>query len=603
MPGWGSFPWGSGSWGGGAFVLPELSLFTREMGSAQGRVRPAQTPPLEGDWLVVLGSDERGRRGFLAAGDFVRVSQLSDAGAAKLVRPRLKVRPAEAPPVGVSWKLRMTLDATTIVEITLDEDEDLDDLAINVSGLSPSYRIGFELVITGSGGPWELELPAVYVDALVLDATTARPILANRVPGPGATRVPRSALVRLDVMDTTASGISLAATKVYVDGALAFDGGTFQVGWNGGSSAHSSVDGGRTRRVVIDPTSDFTSEAIVTVRVVSATNDGALLDESYSFEIEDVTAPVVVSAQATGERTVRVVFDEAVQQVSASGAADALNPANWAVELVEGAPAVWVTVTGVASAADNAVDLTTDIQMTANAVYRAHANAVQDLFGNAVAAPNDVATFTAIGDQAPGRSFHIMELLPRWNEDVDGGDYLKFMGVLQEVIDLLLREIDRWPSVIDIDLAPEPFVDAMLQDLGNPFDFELSLLEKRKLGRLLVPIYRSKGLARGIISAIRLFQGIEVTLDYPYFHGFRLGSARIGSTLRLAGSAYDAYSYRILVPQVLTDDERTKMRALATYMQVAHEHLVGIVEPASPPEEPDHLQLGRSRLGLNWRLH
>jgi len=603
MPGWGSFPWGSGSWGGGAFVLPELSLFTREMGLAQGRVQPQATAPLEGNWLVVLGSDARGRRGFLAAGDFVRVSQLNDAGSTKLVRPRLKVRPAEAPPVGVSWKLRMTLDAATLVEITLDENEDLDDLAVNVSGLAGSFRIGFELVISGSGGPWEVELPAVYVDALVLDATTARPVLANRVPGPDATQVPRSTLIKLDVMDTTASGISLAATKVYVDDVLAFDGGTFQGGWNGGGSAHSSVDGGRTRRVIIDPTSDFASLDGVTVRVVSATNDGALLDESYQFTVEDFTAPVVASAQATGESAVRVTFDEPVLQVSASGAADALNPANWAVELVDGAPAVWVTVTSVASITDRVVELATDIPMTAKAVYRTHATAIEDLFGNAVESPNDVATFTAIGDQAPGRSFHIMELLPSWNEDVDAGDYAKFMGVLQEVIELLLRQIDRWPEIIDVDLAPEVFVDAMLQDLGNPFSFELTLLEKRKLARLLVPIYKSKGLARGIINAIRLFQGVEVSLDYPYFGGLRIGTARIGSTFRLAGSAYDAYSYRILVDQALTDDQRTKMRAIATYMQVAHEHLVAIVEPAPPAEEPDHLQLGRSHLGVNWRLH
>lgn len=603
MAGWGSFPWGSGSWGDGSFVLPELTLFTREMGLAQGRHRPTNTSPLEGNWLVCLGSDTKSQRGFLGTGDYIRIRQTNDVGAAKLLRPRFRLRAAdEALPAGVAWHVRMLVDGVAALDFELDRTQSIDDLAINASGLG-AFTLAFELAIVGSGGPWEVELPAVYLDALVLDATAVRPLLANRLPGPAASEVPRATLVQLDVMDTTASGIDLAETQVYVDGVLAFDAGTFQAGFNGGSSAHSSLDGGRTRRVIIDPTTDFASEAVVTVRVVSATNDGLPLDESYGFTIEDVTPPMVVSAQATTDSTVRVAFDEAVLQLSSSGAADALNPANWAIELVSGAPAVWVEVLGVAAVDSVTVEIATDIPMTPRAVYRARAADVADLFDNVVAAPNDAATFTAVGDQAPGRDYSIGELLPPFNEEIDEGDYAKFIGVLDEVIGLLLRRIDRWPDITDIDLAPEVFVDAMLQDLSNPFDFELTLVEKRRLGRLLIPIFRSKGLQRGIISAIRLFMGIEVTIEYPHFRGLRLGHARIGSTFRLGGTARDAYSYEIISPQALTDEERSRIRAIATYMQVAHEHLVRIVEPAPPPPVINHLQLGRSRLGTNWILH
>lgn len=588
-----------------------LGAFNRELGSSQGRIVPTGWVAPEGSYAFVLGSDRPGNVVELAAGDGVKVTQTADSGGAALIRARLRSRaPAAPPPAGAVWIGEFRVNGIVVATIDMSATRTVADLAANVSSLGGTYPLEFQLRIAGVGLPAEVELPGLYVDAIVLDPTASRPIVANRFPAPGDSDVPRAATIQLDLMDITAAGISLAATSVYVDGVLAFAAGTFQAGWSGAGSQTSSLDSGRTRRIVIDPQNDFLSEQTVQVRVVSATTDGVPVDETYSFLVEDLTPPIVESAQAVDEDRVRVTFNEAVLQESGSGASDSLNPSNWSIEPVGDRPAVWAVVTGVTAVSPTVVEVRTDIPLTAGASYRAAATSVVDVNGNAIVSPFNVGAFVGFGDQVPGRSFDISDLLPDANlEQDETGDLQRFLWIIQEVTDLLLRRVDRWSEICDIDLAPEHFIDAILQDLGNPFPFTLTLLEKRKLSRLLVPIYRSKGLARGIKNAIRVFLGLEVTLRYPHFTGLRLGVARLGGagptpgTFVLGGSARDAYSYEIVSPRALTDEERDRIRAIATYMQVAHEHLVRIVEPSPATPTPNHVVLGLSRLGQNWRLH
>jgi phage tail-like protein len=612
MAGWGSDPWGGGPFGGGGPSEEHaLTPFTRELGATQGRIQPANWLPREGSWVVCLGSDRPGMFVRLADGDRIRATQIGDVDGHKILRPKLHVRPPSTTPTGATWTARMLVDGIAVAEVPFTDARDFDDIAANVSALTSDVELSFELLLTGSGGPWELELPALYVDALTIDSPAARPMLANRFPAPNTTQIARDTTIQLDLMDTTASGIDPDSITVYVDGEVAFADGDWTAAFDGPDQEFTSLDGGRTRRLRIDPTTDFASLEFVDVRVVAATNDGEQLDQIYSFRIEDFTVPTVVSARATSGTATEVEFDEPVLQASAAGVNDALNPDNWEITLVSSTgdssiyrSAVWVAITAVTSVSDRKVALTVDMEMSPRAVYRVTALGVRDLFGNQVEAPNNTATFTAVGEQPPDRQFHVTELLPpvAIQED-ETGDYLRWMGVVQDIFELLLRHVDRWPDIIDPELAPEPFVDAMLQDLGNPFTFELTLLEKRKLALLLVPIYKSKGTARGIKGAIRTLMGLEVTLSYPYFSGGRLGVAKLDESFILAGSQRHAYSYRIHSPRALTDVERSRITEIAKYMQVAHEHLIGIVEPGGPPAEPDHMVLGLSRLGINWRLH
>ncbi len=64
--------------------------------------------------------------------------------------------------------------------------------------------------------------------------------------------------------------------------------------------------------------------------------------------------------------------------------------------------------------------------------------------------------------------------------------------------------------------ASEDFLDLILQDLGNPFPFDLYVLGKRRLASVLVEMYRQKGTEAGIENAIRFFLGIDVTAITPF---------------------------------------------------------------------------------------
>jgi hypothetical protein len=159
----------------------------------------------------------------------------------------------------------------------------------------------------------ELELPALYLDAVLLDPTPTTPVVINRDPEPGETQVPIDAVIALDLTDVGTSGVDLAATQVFVLGVLAFSGGVFQPGFTGAQSSVTSPQPD-TLRIVVDPLASFESLQEVAVRVVSQTVGGAShLDATWSFFCEDLTAPHVVGAQARAPKRVRVSFDENVK--------------------------------------------------------------------------------------------------------------------------------------------------------------------------------------------------------------------------------------------------------------------------------------------------
>jgi phage tail-like protein len=452
--------------------------------------------------------------------------------------------------------------------------------------------------------PFEIELPAVYLDAVLLDPTPARPAVINRDPEPGETQVPVGTLVALDVTDIGPDGVDTAATQVFVAGVLAFAGGVFQPGFDGPRSSATNPQPD-TLRIVIDPVSPFASLQEVTVRVVTRTGGGAFsLDTTWTFRCEDLTAPRVVGAQARELKRVRVSFDEPVKQVDGSAPDDALNPAIYTFERLS-APAVDVLAVAVEPVSDSAVDVVADTELTPGAAYRVTVGAVADLFGNAVAPPDDAAVFTGFVPARPrGRRFDLYQMLPAMNRREDEtGDLRRFLACLQEPTDLLLHDVDRFTDILDPDVAPEAFLDLMLLDLGNPFPFDLSVVDRRRLLNVLVAVYREKGTAAGIKNAIRFFLGIEVEIIAYAGEGLVLGESLLGEDWVLGPSgAFAAYSFEVVVPRALSDEERRRLRQIVEYMKVAHTHFVRLVEPEIPLVV-DHLELGLSELGETWLLH
>src|SRR5690606_1514818 len=181
--------------------------------------------------------------------------------------------------------------------------------------------------------------------------------------------------------------------------------------------------------------------------------------------------------------------------------------------------------------------------------------------------------------------FELFRMLPELNRQMDQtGDLRKFMAVLQDVLELLLGDIDRFADIFDLDRAPEPFLDCMLEDLGNPFAFALDELQKRRLLSVLVQIYKQKGTAAGIRNAVRFFLGVDVT-SVDAFHGTTLvlGESRLGVDWVLGPSdSFARYAFDITVSRQLTDTERQQIRQIVDLIRPAHTHFIDIIEPGAP---------------------
>jgi len=488
---------------------------------------------------------------------------------------------------------------------------------------SDSYGSTSEIDVTGGTANAELAFSTTPVTGADFTPVVE---LVNRIPEDGETEVPLDADVEIELHDGSGTAPALANVDVWIGGTQAVAAGVAQSGF----SLSSSNPDAATLRLVVDPTADFDSDVDVDVRV---TESGSSLDETYTFGTEDQTSPSVVSADARTQLIVRVTFSEPVLQSSASGATDALNPDNYAFSR-NTTPAVDVVAESVAAVDASTVDVTVDEELSFGSAYLLTVTDVVDVYGNAIGPPTNAVEFESLAQPWPaGRRFLLWDFIPQLNKTEDHtGELALWIACLQDVTDLLLKLIDDWTTILDPDVAPERYLDAMLADLGNPFAFDLSEIDKRRLIRVLTDIYKEKGTAQGIIDVVRFFLGLDVTIetynglgwelahsDSPTLDGQSPGSGP-GDELSSAetepadaaelgpGDRRLLYSFEIHSAVSLTDEQRARITQIAELMKPAHEHLVRIVEPTTPVEY-DHLELGVSGLGKaggpsgDWQLH
>jgi len=202
------------------------------------------------------------------------------------------------------------------------------------------------------------------------------------------------------------------------------------------------------------------------------------------------------------------------------------------------------------------------------------------------------------------RVFDLYRFLPEINRREDEtGDLQQFLACLQEVTDLVLVDIDRFTDILDPDLAPEPFVDLMLGELGDPFAFDLSTVDKRRLLNVLVAMYREKGTAPGIVNAVRFFLGLEVQITAYAGETLALGDSLLGEDWVLGPSSrFAALAFEVVSPRLLSTEERRRLRQIVDYLKPVQTHFARLVEPV-PPETVDPIELGQSELGESWILH
>lgn len=582
-----------------------------------------QVTGYDGVFSMVLGYDSPGYTDEFQSGDKIEVSQAALINTDERSRLVGSVRWPTTTPAGYGWAVEF--ETNGYVERLLDPnveytfagravaEDTVNDITLNTSSVVPTPTLIVRLVLTDQGGgagtTVTAELPAVYLDAVQMDEDVADLTLANRYPAAGSINAPADLPeVKMTIVDTTASPVDLTATQVYLEGVLAYDGGAggFQAPFTGTVTAGTGASS-RDTAFVIDWSSaafqPLASEQVIDVRVVSDTvATGSAIDTTYQFTVEDTTLPAVVGALARDQKIVRVTFNEPMDETSVEVALSY-------GFTTESAPAVSLTAVSVEQVSPTEADITVDLEMTQGAQYLLTVGPnVLDIAGNGV----DPATATAafLGFYCPrsaGRDFTIYNLFPALNRREDEAQALQAWSLcVQDIADLILCDIDKWTNIFDIDLAPEAFVDAILAHLGNPFNFpDISLIDRRRLGRVLVDIYKTKGTEPGIVNAIRFFTGVTVTLDVLNDRPFwQIGVSTLGVTTTIgpADGSPLWYSFYIVSPVVLTDEQRDRILTIATYMKAAHEHILGIVEPTTPVPPGSFWTLGVSELGVDTIL-
>lgn len=465
---------------------------------------------------------------------------------------------------------------------------------------SSLYGAGSSVSVAASATATALGLAAGQVNGI--DAA-AIAFVANRNPQPGEVQVPLSATIEFDFIRT--NGVASDTFVVTIGDLVAWSGtaagGAFQNGFFG--SVHASVPDGATTRFSIQG-SLFASGQQVAVDLDVNSGEETF---DWTFVAYDLTPPLIASVAAVNKDQIRVVFNESVEMLSAALAGDALNPASYVIERVS-RPAAQPPVVWVDRVSNTSVLLTTGFELTFGAQYMLVVSDVTDEFGNAFLPPDNVANFTGWMPPFPaGRRFLLHDFVPAFTLAEDATDDLRlFLGCLQDTVNLVLYMVDKWAELIDPDTAPESILDAMLADLGNPFDFELPTVDvKRKLAKVLVRIYQLKGTIPGIVDVIRFFLGIEVTVEVFNGRGWRLGHDKISSGMRVASpnpavigpSGGALYSFRVRTDVILTPEQRTQITTIARYMKGAQEHLVGVKDGSPLPITYKYWKIGFTKTG------
>lgn len=605
------------------------SPFSRRFGATQGRVSSSSGfTPREGSFAFVFGEVEPGVFFSIGKNNKIEISQSADQpmvgpDLANTLRFRLFTRAPIVISGGAQWTFEGLVGSFVHFSYVLPVGGRSREMISCLISLFdwPGDPAALVFRLRYSGNAAEQELPLVVIDDLVFGVEVSTVTVANQVPVPGETAVARGLPISFDLVAVTAS-TDTSFARIFVGDLEVWDGSAPLAGWGVDFTPFTFING-PSQHVLVTPPADWDSLATVTVRVVydTTTPPDPVTDVTWTFEIEDYTPPRLVSAVPQSAKRVRVTFNEPVTQVDPAGSGDALNPANYVIDRIEVAaegvapapytrigevvPSAGVSVLSVEAVSAREVDLILDLELSQAAPYVLHGGPIEDVFGNVLVAPYDTASFDGYVCSAPvGRLFKLWRMIPTLNRQEDTtGELQRFLAVIQDVVDLLLCKIDDFPLILDPDTAPEQYLDAMLFDLGNPFEFELSEIDKRRLVAVLVQIYQQKGTAIGVINVVRFFLGLEVTINVLNEEGWELGIDELGWDTYLGpGTSRLRYSFEVVSAIALTDEQRSRIRDIANYMKPAHTHLLRIVEPTIP-DVPDDWEIGLSELGIGTILH
>lgn len=239
----------------------------------------------------------------------------------------------------------------------------------------------------------------------------------------------------------------------------------------------------------------------------------------------------------------------------------------------------------IAAEQENAVTvrLTLSQELSPGRPYAITVANVADLASPANLQPATTITFTAEPlPQFANRSFSLWDMIPETNKRDDAsGDLQRLVRVLDEPVQLMLSDVDRFGNLFDIDTTTPDSLDVHLANVGNPFSFVHDELLKRKTIINMVNLFKDSGTDRGIENAVQFFLDLSVTvLPFHLLDGWILGESFLGEDTILGTDVkFLLYSFEIVSPAILTQDQRDIITEIANTLKPAHTHFVRFVEP------------------------
>lgn len=208
------------------------------------------------------------------------------------------------------------------------------------------------------------------------------------------------------------------------------------------------------------------------------------------------------------------------------------------------------------------------------------------------------------------RVFRMRNLFPpkviAEDEARSDGWLARFMDALDREAGAAFHRVDCFPTVIDPLRCPPEFLDLLLYNLGNPFTLEEGMTdaEKRRLCLVLFTLYALKGTCFGIMGAVKILYGVNVTeciaanVDCWDMDEDELDI----STDLCPDTAFERRSFALMVDINLTDRQRAQIRNIVNWAKPANTHFLGFIEPGSAAHV-DHWVLELSDLNVNSDLH
>jgi len=208
------------------------------------------------------------------------------------------------------------------------------------------------------------------------------------------------------------------------------------------------------------------------------------------------------------------------------------------------------------------------------------------------------------------RILRLRDLFPRRviaEDDANpDGWFSRLLDALDPIEQAAFARVDCFPAIIDPLRCPAALLDQLLFHLGSPFTLEEGLTEneKRRLATVLHVLFSLKGTCPGIVGAIRILYGINVTeCIEPNIDCWELDIDELDiDTYLCPGTAFERRSFSIMVDVNLTDRQRQQIRNIVNWMKPANTHFIEIIEPGHPNHN-DHWILDFSLLGENTDLH